>query len=181
MGLKKRAIDDRAFSGPKRMKVSHTALETEESLNAPSTSNAPTVPTASTSSSRPSNDEEKVDQMDLEMEDDISQQFRFCLIGYMPNPAVLQSRLCEEWNILNTSRRWDIADYKEQKFICLEISEDLKTAEKRYMKKAVDLRENSAMVVVGPISTNIEYLNLTEKPIGESNVRRPSLLRGEQT
>lgn len=89
----------------------------------------------------------------------------------MPNPAVVQSNLCQEWNIPNSTRRWDIADHKERKFISLDISEDLEEAERRYLKKAVDIRENAAMVVVGPISLKISYTNLMEKPIGESKVR----------
>lgn len=89
----------------------------------------------------------------------------------MPNPAVVQSNLCREWNIPNSTRRWDIVDHKEKKFICLEISENLEDADSRYLKKAVDIRENAAMVVVGPISLKINYTNLQDKPVGESKVR----------
>lgn len=47
----------------------------------------------------------------------------------------------------------------------------MRAAEKRYLNKAVDLMEHSAMAVVGPISLRIDYLNINERPWGESKVR----------
>lgn len=157
--------------GPKRLKAN---TPPGDDVGGPSTSSTSTAPTTSSSHSDTSiysNEEERADLMDLDIEGSSGQQFRFSLLSYMPNPAVLQSKLCEEWNIPNSTRRWDIADYKEKKFIRLEVSEDLKLSEKNYMKRAVDMRENSAMVVVGPISLRVDYLGLDVKPIGESKVR----------
>lgn len=171
MRTNKRAVKEIISRAPKKLKpTDYPQLDPE----AASTSNQEVVPSSLTATTQPSTSstkEDKIECMDREAEEEIQQGFRFSLIGYMPNPAVVQSNLCREWNIPNSTRRWDIADYQERKFISLEILEDVEEAEKRFLKKAVDIRENAAMVVVGPISLKIVYTNLLEKAIGESKVR----------
>lgn len=171
MGTHKRSLEAKMENSPKRRKV-ELGPSPDEPM--PSTSEVRSTPSSSSSNSQRSTNttiKVKIDTADKEGEERLGQQFRFSLIGYMPNPAVVQSNLCHEWNIPNSTRRWDIVDHKERKFICLEISENLDEAESRYLKRAVDVRENSAMVVVGPISLSITYTNLTEKPVRESKVR----------
>lgn len=171
MGAHKRSSEARGESAPKRLKVSLPAHEEEEARPSSKVTSVPRESTSSDQASTNSTEEDRMEVIDREVEEMMGQQFRFSLIGYTPNPAVVQSNLCREWNIPNSTRRWDIVDHKEKKFICLEISENLEEADARYLKKAVDIRENAAMVVVGPISLKINYTNLQEKPVGESKVR----------
>lgn len=112
--------------------------------------------------------EEELNEIDR-MEGRIDlEKYRFTIVKYMPNPALIQNETCEEWNVPNTTRQRDLIDHVEKKFVSVEIGEDLDDKKKKFLEKAVDIQEQTSMVLVMPISVNIKFLRLTLVPIGRS-------------
>lgn len=88
----------------------------------------------------------------------------------MPNPALIQNEACEEWNIPNTNHQWGLIDHVKRKFVSVEISEDMEECKQKFMEKAVDIQENTSLVMVMPISVNVKFLRMTLRPLGASKV-----------
>lgn len=63
------------------------------------------------------------------------EKYRFTILRYIPNPAIIQNEACEWWNIPNTTRQWDLIDHVERKFVSIEVSEDLEEAKQKFLVK----------------------------------------------
>ncbi|KAL1516340.1 hypothetical protein ABEB36_000259 [Hypothenemus hampei] len=82
-------------------------------------------------------------------------KYRFQMIKYMDNPAMIQSFFCTKWGYEKTDLIWDIVDKKDHIFIKVEITSDANKAKLNFSDSMKTFNGKATLCVVDPFNVKI--------------------------
>nr|QPL15349.1 polymerase PA [Raphidiopteran orthomyxo-related virus OKIAV180] len=85
--------------------------------------------------------------------------YRYWLIEGMTNPEQIQSILAKEFKCEKPNSQWDIADRKLKKFVEVKVTLDFDCAISSYNIKKENIPDNTALVLVHPVSSQIKFVD----------------------